>query len=52
MCFSWEYFIESGHTEYKQKCPHNLSVNCTSKVRHKTFGVQFTCGSGGDVIEN
>ena len=25
MCFSWEYFIESGHTEYKQKCPHNLA---------------------------
>ena len=23
--FSWEYFLESGHTEYKQKCPHNIS---------------------------
>ena len=23
--FFLEYFIESVHTEYKQKCPHNLS---------------------------
>ena len=25
MCFSWEYFIESGHTEYKRERPHNLA---------------------------
>ena len=25
MYFSWEYFIESGHTEYKQNVPTTLA---------------------------